>query len=107
MSYFVMHWTGASDSDLPIERFGELLDELEHADDEHPDISVTHESEWSLSVYKSGFVVFGNLEDDNPVHAGPLDRATTLRLMVAVADGRIGEVQAASWNPGYPPQRER
>ena len=106
MGYHVTHRTGDSDSKLSIDRFGELLDELENADDEHPDISVTHESEWSLAVYKSGFVVLENLEDGDPVHAGPMDRQGTLRLMVAVAEGRMGEVEAASWKPGYPPGQE-
>ena len=104
MSYHVTHRT-AGDSRLAIERFETLLDELEHADDEHPDISVTHETEWSLSVFGSGFVVFENLEDGHhPRHAGPLDRAAVLRLTVAVAEGRIADVESESWSPGRPPR---
>jgi hypothetical protein len=104
MSYHVTHWTGA-DSVLPLERFPELLDELSNADDEHPDVTVTHETEWSLAVYKSGFVVLENLEQGGPAHMGPIDRPTTLSLMVAVAEGRIDDVQSASWKPGYPPKQ--
>jgi hypothetical protein len=102
LGYQVPHWTGSSVSDFPVERFDELLDELADADSEHPDVSITHESEWSLSVYKSGIVVLENLEEGEPVHMGPIDRDATLGLMTAIADGRIDQVRAAAWKPGYP-----
>ena len=67
---------------------------------------MTHETEWSLSVFRSGFVVFENVEDGHhPLHADPLDRAAVLRLMAAVAEGRISDVLSDSWKPGYPPRR--
>ncbi len=103
MSYHVTHWTGESDSTLPTERFSELLDELSAADRDHPDVSVTHETEWCLSVFRSGFVVLENLEEGDPMHLGPLDHGAILALMAAVAEGRIGDVQSAAWKPGYPP----
>ena len=102
MSYFVTHRYGDMERDFPICRFGELLDELSDVDDEHPDVAVTHESEWSLSILGSGFVCLENVEEDDcPVHMGPLDRQTTLRLMVAVAEGRIEEARSEPWRPGY------
>jgi hypothetical protein len=105
MSYHVMHWTGEMESGFPSERFGELLDELSDADAEHPDVAVAHESEWCLTVYRSGFVVLENLGVGNPVHCGPLDRAKTIALMLAVAEGRIDDVESEAWWPGYPPRR--
>ncbi len=102
MTYHVTHYTGSMEADFPVERFGDLYDELCSADSEHSDVSVTHESEWSLAVYKSGFVVLENLEDGDPLHAGPLDRETVLELMRAVAEGRIADAQAHSWTDGYP-----
>ena len=107
MAYHVTHLTGASEKGLSTERFSRLLDELSNADDEHPDVSVTHESEWCLTAYKSGFAVLENLEDGQPVHAGPLDRATMVSPMLAVAEGRIGDAQSYAWRPGYPPQPDR
>jgi hypothetical protein len=104
MSYHVTHCTGEMVANFPTDRFGELLDELSGADSEHPDISVSHESEWSLSVYKSGFVVLENLEEGEPVHMGPLDRTESVALMVAIADGKLDDVQAEQWQPGYPPR---
>jgi hypothetical protein len=92
------------DDDYPVDGFGDLLDELLNADPEHPDIAVTHESEWSVTVYKSGFVVLENLEEREPFHLGPLDRNATLDLMVAIAAGRIDDVRAKAWVAGYPPK---
>lgn len=106
MTYHVTHWTGEMESNFPIEHLGELFDELSNTDNEHPDVSVSHESEWSLTVYRSGFVVLENLEDGEPMHIGPLDRGAAVELMVAVAEGRIDEVQSRSWQTGYPPKRD-
>jgi hypothetical protein len=103
MSYRVTHCTGEMNPGYPIERFADLLGELSVADSEHPDIAVVHESEWSLTVYRSGFVVLENLEDGEPMHLGPLDRDRTIELMIGVAEGRIAELQSEPWRPGYPP----
>jgi hypothetical protein len=105
MSYHVTSWTGQIEKEYPSARFGELLDQLSKADAEHPDVAVTHESEWSITVYKSGFVVLENLEDGEPTHLGPLDKTAIVQLMVAVAEGRIDELQAMPWVAGYPPRR--
>lgn len=103
MSYAVTHRSGATRANFPIERFGELLAELDAAEPEHSGISVTHDSEWSLMILRSGAVILEDLEDDEPLHATVPDRAEQLALMIAVAEGRIDEVHGAlSWEPGYP-----
>lgn len=104
MTYHVRHWLGDTEGEgeFATTRFGELLDELAEADDEHPDISVTHESEWCLSVGKSGALILENLEENEPVHMTSADRAMTLALMVAVAEGRIEDARSAPWKAGYP-----
>jgi hypothetical protein len=104
MSYHVTHIDGGMESDFPIERFPDLLDELRLADLENPDVSVTHESEWSVALYGSGFVIFENLEGDAPSHGGPYSRSEMLELMVAIAEGRIDDVRARRWEAGYPPR---
>ncbi len=103
MTYYARHWSGDSDHELPVERFGELLDELAVADREHGDVAITHESEWCLTVSRSGIVVLENLEDGDPVHAGPFERTEVLRLMAAVARGEIEALGAGSWKRGYRP----
>lgn len=102
MGYRVTHWTGEMERDWPREKLESLIDELASADAEHPDVAVTHESEWCLTVLRSGFVVLEHLEEGEPKHLGPVDRRTALELMSAVADGRIDELSSRPWKPGYP-----
>jgi hypothetical protein len=93
------------ESGYPIRRFSELLEELSVADAEHPNVSVTHESDWCLSIFRSGFVVLENLEDGEPMHHRPADSKQTIEIMVEVATGRIDEARSRPWHPGYPPRR--
>jgi hypothetical protein len=102
MAYHVTHRSGEMEADFPAERFYELLEELDRSDREHPDVSLTHESEWTLTVLPSGMVVLENLEAGEPVHKGPLDRAQCLALLFALAEGRVDEVQRGAWRSGYP-----
>ena len=93
MSYRVTHWTDEMERDFPIHRFEELLDELSKADREHPDVAVTHDSEWSRSVYKSGVVLLQHLEGDEVFQRGSLGRHAVIDLMKAVAEGRIDDAR--------------
>jgi hypothetical protein len=86
---------------FPPTRFGELLDELSMADSEHPDVSITHDSERCLSFSKGGLVTLENLEEGEPVHRADVDRDECLNLMRALADGDLESVQAGPWKPGY------
>jgi hypothetical protein len=54
----------------PHSAFPDLLRELEAdpEDNEHASVSVTHDSEWCLSAYKGGYVVFEHLEEGEPRH---------------------------------------
>ena len=58
-----MHRDGSMDSDPPPEALDALIRELDGPDDpEHPDVAVSHETEWSLSAFPSGLVVWQNLD---------------------------------------------
>ena len=103
MSYRVTHCSGATEKDFPVDRFGELLDELVSADSEHFDISVCHESEWCLSLYRSHVAVLEQLEGGASMHSAPLTRDEALSLMAKVARGDIEELLTFPWKPGYPP----
>ena len=108
MGYTVTHRCGDMDRDFPIEAFGELLDELAKADLEHPDIAVTHESEWSLSVHKTGMLLLEHLEVGEALRFGPIGRDATLNLMALVAEGRIDEaLRVAASSKGDGPARGR
>lgn len=86
-----------------IDGVGSLLAELRFADDEHPDVAVVHESGWALSVYREGFVVWGNVgaADNEDRHIHDLAEADVVRLMEAVVRGELDRVHALAWQPGY------
>lgn len=90
----------------PTTRFADLLAELSDADEEHPDVAVTHDSQWSLSVYRNGFVVLENDEEGEPRHLGPIDEDATISLMQLLAIGELATVLAHPWRPGYPTESD-
>ena len=106
MTYRVTHTTGAMDADYPVDRFPVLLDELAKADGEHADVAVSHESEWTLTIGRSGVLILENVEDEDPMHVGPIGRSATLELMTALAHGRLDDVRSMPWVEGYPPRRK-
>jgi hypothetical protein len=53
MTYHTTDRWGVMEHDAPAVRFAELLDSLEESDDqEHPEVGLTHESGWTLSVFR-------------------------------------------------------
>lgn len=46
------------EQDPPDEAVRVLLDELDTADAEHPDVAVSHESGWTLSAFRGGRLVW-------------------------------------------------
>ena len=59
MAYVITHLSGAQKGlDSPM-AFGQLLDELDDASAEQPDVAVSDESGWSLSALASGDVILG------------------------------------------------
>ena len=62
VTYFVQTRWGGSERAPTVERLREVLTELERPDPEHPDVWLTHESGWTLSVYGSGLLVWENPE---------------------------------------------
>ena len=104
MSYFVnTRWGGGEDS--PSEpRMREILAELdakENGDDEHPDVSLVHESEWALSAFADGLLVWENLEEGEPRHMRNVPRERVLELWLKLSRGEIGSIENEPWLPGY------
>ena len=80
-----------------------LVAELdERGDSEHPDVSVTHESGWSLSAFSSGRLMWENVEADTAVgHRVAVDRDEVLRLFRLLASDDVDAVASSGWDPGY------
>jgi len=88
---------GEDERDPPPERLDDLVRELDGpADDEHPDVSVTHESGWSLSGFPSRLVIWENVEEP----AAPerrvegVTRDQVRQLFDAVARGDVAFVES-------------
>lgn len=103
MSFYVRHRHGGNDRDPPLRSLPALLSELDEdpSDIEHVSVSVVHDSNWALASY-GGRLTLEHLEelDIEPRHLRA-DKATQLRLFAALADGRLDEVFAEPWHPGY------
>ena len=101
MAYHITHTNGEMESSPPLAILPRLLDELATADAEHGDVALTHESEWCISVSRSGCVVLEHLEHGEPRHMRNLPREKILDLLARLAHGELATVQAELWNPGY------
>ena len=101
MTFSVTTLAGSSESAPSDSRLREILDELNSPDPEHSDVSLTHESEWCLSAFRSGRLVWENLEHGAPRHMRNVPRERVLDLWKALALGHIDQVDKEPWLPGH------
>jgi hypothetical protein len=103
MTYTANDRWGAAELNPSIERLRELLQSLDIEDKEHPDVALKYETEWCLSAFPSGLLVWENVEaeDDNAMHMKCVPREAILRLWLKLARGEIAAIQAEPWLPGY------
>ncbi len=87
MAYHLTTQFGAMESEPSAARMAEVLEGIDPDDTEHPDVSLTHESEWCIGVFGSGLVTFENLEDGEPMHMRGLSREQVLDLWKQLARG--------------------
>ncbi|MFI0904262.1 hypothetical protein ACH4TE_12040 [Streptomyces sioyaensis] len=76
-----------------------ILSELQNADDEHLDVSLNHESGWSLSVYPDRAVLWENVESsDMPPREAVLDSwDEVVALLLELSQGNISVVESTNW----------
>jgi hypothetical protein len=103
MTYSASDRWGAAEPNPSVERLQELLQSLDIEDEEHPDVALKHETEWCLSAYPSGLLVWENVGavDSNAQHMQSVPRETVLELWLKLARGEIAAIQAEPWLPGY------
>jgi hypothetical protein len=102
VSFWVTDRCGGDEREPSVGRLREVLAELEYDDPEHPDVSLTHESGWSLSASGSGLLVWENVETDAPPrHMRDVPRERVLQLWLRLARGWIDEIEREPWQPGY------
>jgi len=86
MAFHITHRYGDMESSESVSILAELLRELDDdlEDTEHDSVSVSHESEWSMSVWRGGYVVFEHLENGgtaDPMPNSSLHRTRTAALL--------------------------
>ena len=95
VAFHTTHRDGSLDDNPPLEALEALVRELDGPEDpEHPDVSVTHESEWSLSAFPSGLVIWGNFEESDERRVEGVSRKHVVALFKEVAAGDLANVDA-------------
>ena len=101
MTYHIITQDGAYEVEPSQERMAEVLGSIDPNDIEHPDVGLTHESEWCIGVFASGLVTFENLEDGDPMHMRGLSGQEILDLWCKLSRGEIEDLLRLPWKPGY------
>lgn len=102
MNYQVNTRWGGSEPMPSVDRMREVLAELDgDDDDEHPSVSLSHESEWTLSAFADGLVIWENVEKDVARHMLHVSRQSVLELWIGLAEGQIDAIESEPWLPGY------
>jgi hypothetical protein len=103
VSYHITHRWGDMEDEPPLDSLSALYDELEHEDEEHTSVSLTHESEWNLGAYGGGLLIWENLEaiENEARHMEHVPKEKVLELWRKLAQGKIEEVNGEPWLPGY------
>lgn len=102
MAFHVTHRLGDDELDPPVSSFPAILRELdESVDTEHGDVSLTHESEWCLSVSRDRTVTFENLDDGEPRHMRGVPDSKIIELWVLLSRGDLASIEREPWKPGY------
>ncbi|MDB6139328.1 MAG: hypothetical protein JWO94_2400 [Verrucomicrobiaceae bacterium] len=102
MAFHVTHANGHDESDPSLDSLPALLAELRTADNGHGSVSLTHDSEWCLTVFHGGDVTFEHVEEEAPVHMRGLSEDRILDLLERLTQDDIESLEAEPWQPGCP-----
>ncbi|MET9582725.1 hypothetical protein ABZY10_06335 [Streptomyces sp. NPDC006539] len=99
MSYFMYDVMGRTVDEPDPEMVRRVFDGLAQADDEHPDVSLAHESGWCLSAFGDDLVIWENPDADSvaPGEMRDVSREEILRLFGLLAAGDITSVEELPW----------
>jgi hypothetical protein len=102
MSYFVQDRFGNKIFRPTEMQMEQLLASLDWGGDPtHPEVSLIHQSGWSISVYPGGGVILKNTTSGNdPWHMRSKSSAQILQLWALLAAGELDQLGKAGWSPG-------
>lgn len=102
MPFVVTDRAGRSYADPSASQIDAVLAELAlDGDNEHPDVSLAHESGWVLSAFGSGLLIWEHVDEGEPRHIAAATPADVRRLWDALAEGDIALVEREHWSDGY------
>ncbi len=99
MSFWFRNWWGGKEHNVLLEDLPRLLQTLEEADDEHPQVDLGNSEGLVVSVHKNGLVIITDDQDYEYFKRG-LDRAETLALMGRVATLDFDVASLRGWDDG-------
>lgn len=85
MAFHVSSRWGGDEAEPSVDRLRAVLAELDANDDEHPDVALTHESDWCLSAFPSGLLIWENLEQVAPFFGRGKNRSRSDAILGASA----------------------
>ncbi|WP_326689800.1 MULTISPECIES: hypothetical protein [unclassified Streptomyces] len=99
MSCFMYDLMGGVVDDPGPDTVRAVLKSLAQADDEHPDVSLSHTSGWSLTAFQDGRLIWENPEDDRwaPGELRDVPQEETLRLFTLLAAGETDRIERLPW----------
>lgn len=103
MTYYVEDRLGNKIFTPTVAQMEQLVASLSWAgDQEHPEVALCHQSGWCISVYPSGVAILKlNGSSNEPWHMRCTSREHVLELWTLLAAGKLDELGAAGWLPGY------
>ena len=102
MAFHLTDRWGKTYSHPSIETLRQVLATRNIEDQEHPDVSLAHESGWCLSAFFNGLLVWENAEEQSEGrHMARVPREKVLELWQALAHGDLERVEAEAWVAGY------
>lgn len=102
VSYFMNNAMGESVDEPDEAKIRAIVAELQNADNEHFDVSLVHESGWSLSVYPDRSLVWENVNDEavQPSELTLEAWSDVIDALLKLSRGEVSAVQSLGWREG-------
>lgn len=100
----VVHQSGETEIDYPLENLTTLLNELNGIEDEMAQVALTHQSDWCLSINPQGLLMWENniLPLEYCWYMEGVSQEKVVALWHLLAQGEIDKIKQENWIEGDP-----
>src|SRR5438874_6940453 len=104
MEFIMTNVLGDMSSSSDLETIPTLVNQLDQADPEHPDVSLRRPDGWTLSASRNGDLILENVDAKpaSPRHMAGVGRSRMADLMRLLALGDFAALDREEWRTGYP-----